>query len=282
MLSLDINVGKPIAKIEGGSYDKEIITLIDPYTIDQKSCCKKCSKKCEKKRCCGGCKMCFNKKPTSNMGKHAKTIEGKITQLPNFFERSVHYICGPSGSGKTTEAVNIAQAFKKVFPKKDIYLFSRSDAEDDPALVKLKPIQIKINESLIENPIDITKELNGGTLIIFDDCNTIQDLKLKKIVENLMKDIIEIGRKLKIWIIITNHLVIPDEKKIARCIMNEFQTITVFPQSGSRQQIEYAFKTYIGLKKSTINEILSLPTRALTVSRTYPQYVIYDSGVMLL
>ena len=51
---------------------------------------------------------------------------------------------------------------------------------------KLKVIPIMIDESLIEEPIDITNEIKeGGCLMIFDDCNTIQNDKLKKEVEKI-------------------------------------------------------------------------------------------------
>lgn len=274
--------GRPIAKIVGGDYNGELLSICEE-NYKEEQCCKKCSVKCKKKPCCGGCGMCYKRKgENSQIGKEIQLSKGKLVPLPNIEQRSVDYIAGPSGSGKTTHAVTISTMFKKIFPEKDIYLFSRTDYQDDPALLSLRPLQIKINESLIETPIDITKELKGGTLLIFDDCNTIQNEKLKRIIDNLMKDIMEVGRKLGIWIIITNHLVIPDEKKIARCVLNELHNLTIFPQSGSSNQIEYVLKKYFGLSKKQIDQILQLKSRWVTICKNYPRFVIYDTGAFIL
>ncbi len=206
----------------------------------------------------------------------------EVEPLLNLEERTVCYIAGPSGSGKTTFALKLIKRFLKVYPQKPFYLFSRSHYKNDPAYKNMNVNQIMIDENLIENPIDIEKELVGGSIILFDDCNTIQNDKIKKQIDNLMSDIMEIGRKLSIWIIITNHLVIPNERKIARTIMNEMQTLTVFPKSGSAQQIRYVLKQYFGLEKNQIEQIIMIPSRWVMISKSYPMYVIYDRGVYTL
>jgi len=206
--------------------------------------------------------------------------DGKMVQIPNIETREIVYIAGPSGSGKSTYAGNYANYLKKIFPDKEVFLFSRKDS--DPAFDSLKPNRIKIDNGLVENPIDLTQELSSGAIVIFDDVNTINDDKQKKAVDKLMADIMEVGRSYGIYIIITNHLVIPNEKKIARTIMNELHTMTVFPKSGSAQQITYALKTYFGLDKKQIEVILKIPSRWVTISKSYPQYVICENGVFLL
>ena len=205
-----------------------------------------------------------------------------LSPLPDVDSRFVSYISGPSGSGKSTYASNIATTFKKVFPHKPVYLFSRTDHHKDPALVKLRPIQIGIDENLLQHPIDISQEISGGALIIFDDCNTVQDAKLKKEIDKLMCDIMEIGRKLDCSIIITNHLVLPNEKSFARTLMNEIHNMTVFPKSGSSHQITYALKTYFGLKRQDIEKIIDLPSRWVTISTHAPRYVLHQGGCYIL
>lgn len=220
---------------------------------------------------------------TKMIGKEFKPRGGKLIPLPNFEERFVEYISGPSGSGKSTMASKIAQEFKNMYPQKPIYIFSRTDAKDDPAFRNLRPIQIKIDESMIENPIDIAHEVTeGGCLMIFDDCNTIHNEKVKKEVDKLMSDAMEVGRKLNCNIIITNHLVIPNEKKFARTMLNEMNMLTVFPKSGSAQQIKYALKTYYGLSNKQIDKILESPGRWVRISKNYPQYVLNEQGAYIL
>lgn len=248
---LSFEEGTPIAYIKGGKYHGEILHIIENGEEDEDF-------------------------------KEISMREGVMQPLMNPKQRSVTYIAGPAGSGKTTYALDLIKRYKKMFPKKLFCLFSRTDYESDPAFGDLKPCQISIDESLLENPIDITEELEGGSIILFDDCNTIQNDALKKMVEKLMADAMEIGRKLDINMVVTNHLVIPNEKKSARTIMNELNTMTIFPKSGSSQQIMYALKNYFGLSKEQIVEILNLPSRWVTISKSYPMYVIYDKGAYIL
>ena len=53
--------------------------------------------------------------------------------------------------------------------------------------------QVKIDETILEHPINIETELRGGSILLFDDCNTIQNDKVKKQIDKLMGDIMEIG-----------------------------------------------------------------------------------------
>lgn len=282
----------------------------------RKRCCRHCDdEECQYTPCCNNCRIYYADEFGSSSGsgynssesddcrksdigsRCAKSLLGKGMQmtkynvphgiklipLPDLTERFVDYIAGPSGSGKSTVASGIATEFKRVYPNKPIYIFSRTDARKDPAYKHLRPIQIDVDETLLEDPIDITDEIReGGALMIFDDCGTIQNDKLRKEVEKLMSDAMEVGRKLNCNMIITNHLVIPNEKKFARTVLNEFNTLTVFPKSGSAQQIRYALKTYIGLSNKQIDDILGLKSRWVRVSKTYPQYVLYDKGAYIL
>lgn len=209
--------------------------------------------------------------------------DSSLKPLMNYYDyRGVYYIAGPSGSGKSTYAINLIKDFLKIFPKSDFFLFSRTDYKIDPIFKGMKISQIKLDDNLLNNPIDIEKELNDHSILFFDDCNTIQNHKLKIYVEHLMNDVMEIGRKLKINIIITNHLVIPNEKKFARTILNEVQYLTVFPKSGSSQQILYALKTYFGFNKKQADHVLNLPSRWVTIIKMYPLIVMFDKGIYIL
>lgn len=205
-------------------------------------------------------------------------------------EREITYIAGPSGSGKSTITAKLAEDFHLKHPKSEIYFFSRTKYVDDPAfddLVELMAkkrksiLQIDIDQALVDEPIDITAEIpdaSVGTLMIFDDVTTINDDKIKKAVEKLMADVMEIGRKLKIWIIITSHLIIPNDKKIARTLMNELHSIYVFPKSGASQQISYAVNKYLGLGRKQDERILELPSRWVKIYNKYPKYILYETG----
>jgi hypothetical protein len=312
--------GTPIAKTEKTGKAKPIIlSIVDPdleanmkvKKRKQKKttpCCNyHSSKMCKKENCCRRCPYLqvdsddysgdYSEDEYSEYSEDAETESDedsavigttfdskgqKLIPLPNLTNRFTEYIAGPSGSGKSTVASELAHQFHNIYPKKPIYIFSRTDSRKDPAFSKLKPIQVTVDESLVEDPIDITNEVTEGCLMIFDDCGTINNDKVRKAVEKLMADIMEVGRKLDCNIIITNHLIIANEKKLARTIMNELSMLTVFPKSGSAQQIRYALKTYWGMTSKQIEEVMQLKSRWLRISKNYPQYILWEGGAKIL
>lgn len=207
---------------------------------------------------------------------------GKITPLMNFQERAIYYVAGPSGSGKSTYASELIKNYIKVVPKSRVFIFSRTNYKEDPAFKNIKMYQIEINDDLLINPIDITTDIDENSILFFDDCNTIQNAELKKYIEGLMADIMEVGRKLKINIIITSHLINVNSRNLCRTIMNEMHYVTFFPKSGSAYQINYMLKNYFGLSKKKINEIMEIDSRWITISKNYPLYLMYEKGIMTL
>lgn len=271
---LNLNTGKPLCYISCDKKNDGDIIYVNDNLDDDKCCkCKRCSSLCETTPCCKKCKY--------NCGKAYEITKGKVIPIPNISERGVYYVAGPSGSGKSTYAANLAKIFKKLNSDSDLFIFSRTDSKNDPALDGINFYQISIDESIIEHPIDIT-ELTNNCFILFDDCNTIQNDEYKKAVDKLMMDILEVGRKLNISICITNHLIIPNERKIGRTILNEVHSLTVFPKSGSSQQIRYTLKTYFGLDNKQIDYILKINSRWVTINRHYPMTVIYEKGVFII
>lgn len=278
-----ITRGIPIALIKRGNYDGELLCLVD---LDNDDCCDDCSLRClrSKHKCCDKCTLTLSKNEdcSGDLSADVELSSGKLQPLLKMNERSVEYIAGPSGSGKSTMARELIDNYLKINPRADVFIFSRTDFRTDPALKDLKVKQIKLDDRLLEKPIDITKDFAKGTLLLFDDCNTVQNEKIKKYLENLIGDILEVGRKLEIHVIITNHLIIPNEKKFARTILNEIQYLTVFPKSGSSQQIRYTLKTYFGLTDKQITKILNLNSRWVKICKNYPMYVLYDHGAYTL
>ncbi len=259
----NLNDGKAVAKIAGGDDNGEILYLTKEKEVVSDN------------------SSDDSESSVDNLGPRVE-FDGRLSPLLDVDQRNVAYVAGPSGSGKTTYALNLVKNYLKIFPRKDFFLFSRADYKNDPAYQGMRVQQVKIDETILEHPINIETELVGGSILLFDDCNTIQNDKLKKQIDKLMGDIMEVGRKLDITIIITNHLVIPNERKMARTLLNEAQIITVFPKSGSTQQIAYALKTYFGLSKRQINELLDLPSRWVTVYKNYPIFVMYEHGAYIL
>jgi Cdc6-like AAA superfamily ATPase len=203
-----------------------------------------------------------------------------ILPVPDLEKRQIMYIAGPSGAGKTTMISHYIDSFSKAFKKVPIIVFSRK--KSDPALDKKNVYWFPIDDRLIDEPIDITQEIKDGALIIFDDCNTIQDDKLRKSVSKLMADILEVGRQYNIYCIVTSHLINPNERKDGRIIFNELDNLVIFPKSGNKYQMNYALTKYFGLDKKNIHRILNLPSRWVLISKGYPNYCLYENGAFIL
>lgn len=254
---LNLESGQPIAQIISGKHKGEIIFLDKRDGPDRVGT--------------NGCQRINLRK-------------GKLMPLLNTEERQVAYVAGPSGSGKTTYTGTLAKNYKKIFPGAEVYLFSRTDYRSDPVykMLKLRPLQVMLDETLVTDPIDIETELKPGSLIMFDDIGTINNDQIRKAVNALAMDIMEVGRKLDLTIILTSHLVNPTDRKFSRVIHNEYQTFTFFPKSGSFYQIEYCLKNYFGFSKKQIREIMDLPSRWVTIMKNYPQCVLHEHGCYLL
>lgn len=300
---LSLTAGRPIAKSDGRSVSRMLIGVIDPDEEREHTggdcigcgfCCEFCDEEdCQDEPCCDDCRIYYECSDDAGSGSDApenglmnvKAIPGsKLVPLPDLMGRFVEYIAGPSGVGKSHVAAGLAKEWAKVNPRKPIYMFSRTDAKDDQAFKGLKTHQITLDDSLIEQPINIADELTeGGALMIFDDCGTIGNDKIKKSVEKLMMDAMEVGRKLDCNMIITNHLINPNERGLGRTIMNEMNYLTIFPKrSGSVKHIKYALENYIGLDKEQIAKIMQLNSRWVRVSKNYPKHVVHEHGAYIL
>jgi len=257
MFSLDR--GTPIGIIKDGEDDGEILGIVKEEDLG------------------------YDKEYEEEEGESSEFFtDGQIFPILNPNEREVSYIAAPAGAGKSFLAGTLASGWMDMHRGKDAYIVSRTDYKLDPSLKHLRLKQIPIGDHLVERPIDITKEVHDDTLVIFDDVTTIHDDKLRKAVEKMICDILEIGRKLRIWIILTSHLIIPNEKKFARTVLNEMQSLYVFPRAGSKQQISYVLKQYYGISKSQIELILNIKSRWVKVQKTAPQYVMSTDEAFIL
>lgn len=244
------DIGDPIALVDGGKKDGEIIYIDREDQVDG-----------------------FDQ---------VNVQSAELVPLINPNSRDIAYIAGPSGSGKSTYAAKLIKSFNKIFPERDIYMLCRTDIEEDPAYKGMGIKQIRLDESLMEAPIDIENDIPKGSMVVFDDTSTVNNKKIKTAIIDLMMDIMECGRKLDLYIVITNHLVNPTEKALGRTIMNEMKTFTFFPKSGSFHQIKYCLKNYFGMSNKDIDALVKLPGRWISIYKNYPMVIMYEHGVYQL
>lgn len=268
MLSFKPESGRFIAQIKGGRHDGEILHLSENNnnnnrrrkTYNNNDDTDDSEDEYEKKR-----KL-----------KYVFLSRGTFVPLANQYTRECVYICGSSGSGKSTFAAEYIESYLRMYPENRFYAFCASEIKNDPAYQNLNPHQIKIDQNLIKNPINIQEEFTGGCIILFDDVTTIEDDKLNTAVQKLMKSIMELGRKINIYMVCTSHLIIGNEKKLSRTVLNEMTSLTVFPVTCSYQQASYALKTHMALDEKRIKKIMKTDSRWFTVYKTYPRLVLTE------
>lgn len=200
--------------------------------------------------------------------------------------RSIVYICGASGSGKSTFARTLVDNFHTMFPKSIIYMFSRlsSDPAFDDLETKKIIIRIPINNDLIESQIDVINDIEHGSMVIFDDIDTISDKKLMNVLNNIKLQILEIGRHKKIYCIVTSHLINTGDRNSTRTMMNEMSSLVIFPKGGgSVYQQKYCLKNYLGLSNDQISSIIQTSnSRWVLISKNYPQYILTQKKIYMI
>lgn len=243
-------VGKFLAKVEGGKYDKKIISVTSENKVEDDEYSKPF--------------LCL-------------TIDGKFQQIPDpETERQILYITGASGSGKSTYTANYIKNYKKMFPKNEIYCLSALN--DDVSLDVVKPKRIIIDNTLITDPICI--EEFKDSCVVFDDIDVISNKKQREAVYSILNQGLETGRHFNVTIIITNHL--PTAGQDTRRVLNECHSVTYFPHSGSARALKYLLTEYLGLDKRSMLKIKKIKSRWATIFKNYPNVCMTEKDIWLL
>ncbi len=202
--------------------------------------------------------------------------DGSLVPIPNCETRECGYACAASGGGKSTFVANYAAEYKKLFPKNDVFIFSRLESDD--VLDKLKPKRIRIDDELVDKPIQ-PDELDKS-LVIFDDTDTIREKNIRNAIISLKNDLLETGRHQNIYIMITSHLM--NNYKETRIVLNESHFIVIFPNASSTYSIKYCLEKYYGLGKKDIEKVLKLKSRWIMIFRNFPRYVLSEHQCYIL
>lgn len=241
MLNLE-NIGRPLVKIEGGKLNNKIVSVNTDNDLKKKI------------------KYPFN---SLNIEE-----EAKFQHIPNKkANREVLYCAGPSGSGKSTYTKNYIKQLLKNNKKLDVFLFS--PFKEDPSLDDIKPQRIKIDESLVDNPIK--PEDLANSVVIFDDIDSIKNKEIRKAIYELLNQCLEIGRHFDIHVIQTNHILCANND--TKRILNEAHHITFFPHSGSISTLGRLCEAYGGIDKEQLKKIRKTESRWATIHKNYPTVI---------
>lgn len=192
-------------------------------------------------------------------------------------ERQILYVTGSSGSGKSYFTRMYCNEFSKLFPKRPIYLFS--SIGDDSSIDAIKGLKrVKLNKEFIEEDFEINDFKDS--LVIFDDTDCITDKKLRIKVNGILGMVLETGRHTNTYCIYTSHLACAgnDTKRI----LNEAHSITFFPATAGGRTLKYLMDNYFGLDKKEISHIKKLPSRWVTILKSYPKVVVSEKDIFLL
>ncbi len=251
MLNFD-KIGRPVCIIKGGSMDGKMIHLnADPdNTLNVKY-------------------IDEFRLPDGDTGK----LE---TAVDTTSERNIVYITGPSGSGKTYFSAQYIKKYQKKFPSRLIILFSA--IEHDESLDQLGVKRIKLNKSLVEDPIK-PKDLQD-TLCIFDDVDSIQNKPIRSAVMSLLNSVLQEGRHFQTSALLTYHA--PTDRMNTRLMLCESHIVVSFLNSGSAHSLKYLFNTYLGIDDVMLKKLKKEKTRACVVFKNYPACVMTDKMIRLL
>lgn len=201
---------------------------------------------------------------------------GQLLPIPNPNRMSTNlFTAGPNGSGKSTIISLWMKQYRKLNPKNKIYVVKR-DSEDDPAFKGIRFRDISPDE-LLEEPIELEEIRNS--LVVFDDTARISDKKVNQAVKAFMLDVLENGRKKGISVAVSNHLLADSGN--TKTQLFECDILVVFPGS-SNAQIKYVARAHVGMDKDQINRMLRLNSRWVLISKSRPQYVLYNKGIFIV
>ena len=188
-------------------------------------------------------------------------------------ERSINYIIGRSGSGKSYYIKQwIQQYYKKLYKKRDVYLFSL--LENDKTLDELKFIKrILLNDDFASDNEICVKDFKDS-LLIFDDTDCIKDKKIKLKVDKILDEVLQVGKHYNISALITRHTAC--NSKDTKMILAESHSYVIFPNGLGNKAITYLLDNYLGLDKKQIKKIKGLKSRAITINRTFPMSVVSE------
>lgn len=198
-------------------------------------------------------------------------------QIPNTtIERSILYITGASGSGKSYYTAQYIKQYKRLYPKRDIYIFS--SLNEDKVLDALKVKRVKLDENLLTE--HITAEDFKNSLVIFDDTDALTNKMMKTKVNNILNSILQTGRHFDVSCILTYHT--PTGNRDTTMILNEAHSITIFPHSLGGRKLKYLLMDYIGLDKEQVKKIKNLESRWVTICKTYPMTILSEREAYVL
>jgi hypothetical protein len=207
--------------------------------------------------------------------------DNTLQVLPNDDQNSrCIRLMGQSGQGKSVWCGNYARNYHRIFPERDIYVFSFI-LDPDPAYEGIPIIKIPLNRQLVEEcPEQDIREFEKS-LVIFDDAENCNDKVLLKYIDSLRDRMHTMGRKLKINVLHCEHLTC--NFKASRISLLESSAYVIFPSGSSRRNLKYLLDNYTNLSEEKVKHILNIRgSRWVFIRKSIPGMIISEHSCELV
>ena len=184
-------------------------------------------------------------------------------------------ISGSTLCGKSYFASMIVRSYKKQYKDNDVFIFSNLD--EDPVLDRYKPHRIELDESLIEDPIELS-ELHDS-LVIFDDIDSLTNKDVRKAVNELRDQVFSTGRHHQIACITTSQILLKGAE--SKSSLENTNLVVLFPVA-SRGQVHAYLKDKLYFDKHIIDKISRLRSRWICIHKACPMFVLYENGFFFI
>jgi len=162
------------------------------------------------------------------------------------------------GSGKSHWCRQFIGEYHKAYPSRPVYMLSA--LTEDTTLDKLSCIKrIKLSPEFLED--ELKSADFADSLMIFDDCDTIANRKLRKKVLEIQSDILSTGRHYNVSCLVTTHT--PCAGLDSKLILNECHSCVIFPAGLGGRAKSYLLETYLGLDKLQIRKLKDIESRSI-------------------
>jgi hypothetical protein len=217
--------------------------------------------------------------PTSKRGS-IKLVGCKLKPIPSMDPkwRHVKFYAGRGGSGKSKALAEWVKAWMVLYPDRKIYGVSKAKLHEDPAFKGIPIRQIDMDDILKHEHAKLEEWFPEDCLVIMDDFDTYKGKELAACLK-MQNDIMDLGRKRNVQLIITSHLL--NNYNQTRNVIQSAEDLTFFPQTTLYNAFEYMLKK-VGLSKDHILHAHKHMGDMVTVHTQAPCYMMGDDEVVLL
>lgn len=197
--------------------------------------------------------------------------------------RIVQYVAASAGAGKTVYSAALAKRYHIMWPDKPIWGCCKTKMLNDRAWKGVPIVQKHVSEFLEAPPGAMSNDLeltfgNDGCLLIVDDWDSYTG-KEKEMVQQLITDVINLGRKMRISIIVTSHQI--NNYHETRDIIAESDFITLFPEATMPGHLYYMCVKKLGIDPEVYNRLIK-KGRWVTIHKKAPMYVLSERECEML